>query len=165
MKVATVSTMAFLKSDESCDCIDNGILFSVLPFQHYNTCTRPLLSHTSRTVRSQAHISVMKTRTSSRPITAAYALDLPLDEYLRGWKRNVLGKPNPMGSVWITHYMELTELHPRTVAPILHISAYSFVRWHQGIDEMMKEKKGNFLVTKLTTRQEVTKSQPHNVHS
>jgi hypothetical protein len=40
------------------------------------------------------------------------------------------------------HYMELTELHPRTVAPILHISAYSSVCWQQGLDIMIKEKKG-----------------------
>jgi hypothetical protein len=73
--------------------------------------------------------------------------------------RNVLGKPNPIA--WIRldytfgHYissttdMEITEPHHRTVAPILHISAYSSVRWQQGIDVMMKEKKGDFLVTNL----------------
>jgi hypothetical protein len=62
------------------------------------------------------------------------SLDLPLDEYVRGWKRARERTSSGPSGLHFGHYissttdMELAEFH-RTMAHIPYISGYSPVRW------------------------------------
>jgi hypothetical protein len=81
-------------------------------------------------------------------------LELPLDEYVRGWQRARERTSSGPSGLHFGHYisgtkdMELAEFH-RTMAHIPYLSGYSPVRWQKGIDVMLEKKKGNFRVDKL----------------
>jgi hypothetical protein len=81
-------------------------------------------------------------------------LDLPLAEYVRGWKRARERISSGPSGLHFGHYIsstadtELAEFHC-TMAHIPYISRCSPVCWQQGIDVMLEKKKGYFRVDKL----------------